>query len=515
MRKVSIKPTLTINNLVLVFYTILACIILGCSEEGIEDNGLGTLTGKVVAKGDNIPLENVKISSTPTSTTVFTDANGEFSIASIQVGEYSFQAELPEYDIAFEPVSILNGLVTNAVFELDSLDAANLRPSLPILLFPEDGAENVVSQTELVWRSSENDKDEITYDIELRESSSNNILNYNDVKDTTLIIENLAIGKTFFWQVTASDGISESVKSKLSSFSTTGGESNRFFYVRIVDGNNVIFSGDINNLELEDVNSNELQLTPKDKNSYRPIKNVVAEKIAYLSLVGGETQLFAMNTDGANVKQLTTTIPLAGFRQEQLEYAWYDNGAKIYYPNFNSLYTINADGTGQTLVYEAPVATFISEVATNPTNNLVAIKTNDANGYNARIVIVDVSNGTEVEVVIEGISGALGGLDYSIDGNRILYTRDISGNENAVYRILDSRIYEYDITTNVTTEIFTGKEAGTNDLDAKYSPDDGSIIFMNTSNDDRSEQHIYKTVNDDINVSRRLLFTNAFMPNWE
>ena len=131
--------------------------------------------------------------------------------------------------------------------------------------------------------------------------------------------------------------------------------------------------------------------------------------------------------------------------------------------------------------------------------------------------VVDLVSGAE-EVVIENEPGALGGLDFSIDGNRVLFTRDVSGIENVEYRQLDSRIFEYDLTTDVATEILTARVAGTNDLDAKYSPDDGAIIFVNTSNDGISERKIFRTVaNDDITgeAQSEAIFINAFMPNWE
>ena len=240
----------------------------------------------------------------------------------------------------------------------------------------------------------------------------------------------------------------------------------------------------------------------------------MVDKIAFLRLVGTETHLFTMNSDGTNVSQITNEVPVSGFRQEALEYVWYDNGAKFYYPHFNKLYTINQDGSGNQIVYEAPTSVFISEIAVNPTDELIVIKTNSADGYNARIAVVDPTTDTEVEVVIEGLTGALGGLDYSIDGTKILYTRDISGIQNEEYRQLDSRIFEYNLITKIVTEKLTGKPTGTNDLDPKYSPDEGSIIYMNTSNDGISEKRIYRTIFDTL-ANREALFINGSMPNWE
>jgi len=488
-----------------------------CSEEPIEENSFGNLTGKVIIKGDNTPLPNVKISTTPISTTIFTDAEGNFEFEEIEIGDYSVQAELNEFTTAFEGAAVLAGKTSNIVIELDSLEASNLIPLAPTLLSPEDGTEDIGTEVELVWSSSKNDDDEISYTVELRNGESNDIITYNDIRDTTLVVDNLPIGKNFIWQVSAKDEVNDAVESAIHSFFTKDGKDNRFFYVRNISGNNVIFSGGEpdEDSEEDEFNQNELQLTNSGTNSYRPRKNNNVDKIAFLRSLGGETHLFTMSIDGSGLKQVTQDVPVAGFRQEELEYTWAQNGAKLYYPNFNKLYSINQDGSGNEIIYQVAETVLISEVAVNPSNNLVVIKTNDLNGYNARIVVIDVSTDTEQEVVIEGENGALGGLDFSIDGNRVLFTRDLAGIENNDYRQLDSRIFEYNLTTDETLEINTTKATGTNDLDAKYAPDDGTIIFVNTSNDGISERRVYRTIQDTQLGERQTLFTNAKMPNWE
>lgn len=500
--------------LLLTAYTIV--FLLGaCSEEAIDESSFGTLTGKVVAKGDNSPLANAKITSSPVSTTVFTDALGNFIIEEIQVGEYSVQAELAEFQTAFQAAGILEGKTVATVFELDSVNVDNLAPKTPLLVSPEEGIENILTETEFTWGSSANDDDDITYTLELRNGDTNEITEYKEIKDTTITVADLVIGKNYFWQISANDGINEAVKSALGGFATKGGASNRYFYVREMEGNNVIFSGSkaIGNSE-DEINRNDLQLTGTGMNSYRPKKNGTVSKLAFLRSVGGETHLFSENLDGTGLNQITGSVPIAGFRQSELEYTWYDGGAKFYYPNFNKLYSINADGSGNELVYQVGDAVFISEIAVNPSNDLVVIKTNNAAGYDARIVVINVGTDIEEEVVLEGEPGALGGLDFSIDGTKILYTKDVSDAENTEYRQLDTRIFEYDLISNTAIEVETDKIPGTNDLDSKYSPDDGAIIFTNTSNDGLSPRNIYSLVGGG-SQNAELQFTDAFMPDWE
>lgn len=500
-------------------YLILSSVLFlsGCSEEPIEEDAFGTLTGKVVTRGDNLPLSNVKVTTTPVSNTIFTDSEGNFSFDEIEAGDYSVQAELAEFQTSFEGANITAGKSSNVVLELDSINTANEIPLAPVLIFPEDGTENIGTETELTWSSSKNDDDDIFYTLELRNGETNEVQVFEELRDTTLLVQDLPIGKNFIWQVSANDRINTSTVSALSSFATKDGTSNRYFYVRNIEGNNVIFSSMLADPDDDEADSNELQLTGSDKNSYRPKKNNTTNKIAFLRSLGGETQLFTMNIDGTELNQVTSSVPVTGFKQSEIEYTWFDNGARIYYPNFNKLYAINQDGSGNQLVYQAADSDLISEVAVNPTNQTVAIKTNKINGYGARIIVVDLVSGDE-EVVVENELGALGGLDFSIDGNKVLYTRDVSGIENIEYRQLDSRIFEYDLTTDIATEVLTAKIIGTNDLDPKYAPDDGSIIFVNTSNDGISERTIYRTAQTDEitgEVQNQALFSNAFMPNWE
>jgi len=499
----------TIFKIILINLIMLS--VVSCSEDTFDENGIGTLTGTVVKAGDNSPIENVKISTTPASSTVFTDINGDFIIIDIASGQYSVQAEKDSYLSSFEAANITDGVTSNVVFELEISTANNRPPTEPELISPEDNSIDTALDLDFIWSSSDPDDDPIVYSLELRNSTNEEVLIFENIEDTIFSIENLQLGETYFWQVSATDDINPIVQSTISSFKTITESFNRFYYVRKVGNNNVIFSG--SDQGDDDTDNYEFQLTASDKNSFRPRKNITSNKIAFLRTDGAETHLYTMNTDGSEINKLTSTIPVSGFRQDELDFTWYQNGQRIYYPHLNKIYSINSQGTGNTLIYQAAEGVFISEIDTNDFNNQILIKTNDSEGYNARIVIISTA-GEELEVVIEGEQGALGGLDFSIDGSKVIYTRDISGFENQEYRQLDSRIFEYDTSTASTIEIITEKPVGTNDLDVKYSRDNGAIIYMNTSNDGVSQKNIYKFIFEE-SANRELIFTNAFMPDWQ
>ena len=122
--------------------------------------------------------------------------------------------------------------------------------------------------------------------------------------------------------------------------------------------------------------------------------------------------------------------------------------------------------------------------------------------------------GSIINFVAENITGALGGIDISIDNQKILYTRDMSGFEDPTYRQLDTHLFVFDTTTSASTDYSSYKENGTNDLDPKFSPNESKIIFVNTSNDGISENKIY-TVLINNEETRVLLFEDSLMPDWQ
>ncbi|MFT4665085.1 MAG: TolB protein [Polaribacter sp.] len=102
---------------------------------------------------------------------------------------------------------------------------------------------------------------------------------------------------------------------------------------------------------------------------------------------------------------------------------------------------------------------------------------------------------------------------FSISGSTVLYTKDASGYEGSDGRPLDSRVYLRNLAANMITDVSINKTAGTNDLDARYSPDGAFIIFVNTNNDRISQKDIWKMDLD--GGSRTLLFENAITPEWK
>jgi len=501
-----------------ILYTVAICIlaIWSCSEDTIDEIGFGKITGKVISKITGEPLQNAKISTSPSSNVVFTDAQGNFVLNNVLADNYSVQAELQSFATGFESAVVTQGNTVNISFELGVATVNNKPPTKPILITPEDNATEVPLEVNFVWTASDPNGDDLTYLLQLRNGTTNDVRNFENLSDTTLVVDNLQLGTNYFWQVSASDDVNEPISSLIGNFKTTTLPNNPYFFVKNIGGNNVIYSGnDDGNVTQNETDIDVLPLTSEGLNSFRPRKNNDINKIAFIRTVGGNNQLFTMNIDGSNVQQVTSTIPIAGFRNDQIGFSWAQSGSKLYYPNFDKLYSINPNGGGATEIYRTTDGSLISEVAVSDFDaDLVLIKTNNINGYNVRIFTVNISTDMTQDIILQNEMGAAGSIDITANADQVLYSRDISGSQNSIYRLFASRMFIYNIALGTVSEIETDVVTGQNDFDARFSPSEGGVIFTRAASNVNSQKSIYQ-LQFGVNIDDNQLFTQSFMPDWE
>ncbi|MDR2235530.1 MAG: carboxypeptidase-like regulatory domain-containing protein [Chryseobacterium sp.] len=492
---------------------ILAFCLFSCDEDLVEQAQTGILKGKVVKRGTNVPIPNVKIFTAPTTETVFSGTDGTFTIAAMPVGNYSVKAELSGFMTTFQAVNIQKqDQVVTIVFEMDDDTSLNSPPSAPQLLSPVDNAVNQPLSVELTWSAVDPDStDVLKYSLTVKNNLNTNVIQVNDLTANHYTLSDMKFGVSYFWQVSVSDGIHPPVLSTVSKFTTNTVPANRYHYVQKLNGNFVIMSSD--------EQGNSFQLTSPSYNSWRPRKNNNAGLIAFLRTEGGSTHIYTANPDGSNPFKVTT-VPAAGFNNYEMDFAWSTNGQEIIYSNFNKLYRINKDGSGLNLVYTTPDGSMISECDWSYDGSKIALKTNDYSGYNTKIYIIDMT-GNVLKTVLSGSMGAAGGLNFSVDGQMLLFTRDLSGYQDGSgnYRQLDADIFIYHLVSDTMFDISSESEKpmGTNDLDPRFSPNNAQVIFMNTSNDNISQKNIMVI---DLNssmtdLSRATLFSNGEMPDYE
>ncbi|HIB48968.1 MAG TPA: carboxypeptidase regulatory-like domain-containing protein [Flavobacteriaceae bacterium] len=496
----------------ILYISVFLTLIVGmfsCNEDRIGEDDTGAISGTVVAAVSNTPIPNARIATQPVSSTVFTDSLGKFLIENVPVGEYAVEARVEDFLADFEPTTVLANTTVNVVFELDVSTANNRPPTSPQLLSPTENEVLQSVEATFSWTSDDPENDPIEYTLEVRNNQNDDVLLFENITDTTFTYSPLVLGADYVWQVSATDNINDPVLSPFGTFSVVSAPvDNRILFTRNINGNNVIFSAD------ED--GSEFQLTPSDKNSFRPVRNVAANRIAFLQSDGAQVDVFTMNRDGSETRKITSTVKPAGFNLNEINISWPENSTRIYFPVLDKLYRINTSGQGLELVYQTTDGSLVSEVDAHESDNTIAIKTNDLSGYNTSILIID-NAGNLLDTVFSNMLGGVSGLELSVDNKQVLYTYDVSEFQNAEYRRLDSRVFIYDIDTDVATEISGSKPNGTNDLQVKYSPNEAEIILMNTSNDGISAQSIVILEVDfiDNDGNRETFKENAFMPDWK
>lgn len=490
---------------------IVLSLFAGCQEDTVEVVGVGTITGRVVEANSFDPVENSKVSLSPSNNTVFSDNEGYFIFEEIESGDYSVSAAKEDYLTSFESATVTADAEVNVIFELEDDDSLNKPPSTPILKTPEDGSEDQELSVKLTWSSIDPDGDELLYSLQIKNDYDNEIMEALEIADSSYVVSDLKYGVKYFWQITASDGINEDVLSTVYTFKTKVNPENRYLYVKKVSNNNVIYSSSFNETDI--IGENEVQLTLKETNSWRPRKNEPSGKIAFLQTENNATHLFTMKTDGSDVFQVTSSVPVNGNNMNEIDFSWSSNGDRLIYSNYDKLYMINKDGSGLQLIYQTSDGNFISECDWSNDESMIALKTNNINGYNVSIYTIDMS-GNVLTTILAGVSGAAGGINISIDSKLLVYTYDVSGYENSNNRQLDTKMFIYDFSTDTSSDISINKELGTNDLDPRFSPNEAEVIFVNTSNDGVSTKTIYRTsiITDD---DRDKMFEGAFMPDWE
>ena len=491
---------------------LLMLLFVQCSEEIEESSHLGTIKGIVVKHETNEPLANVKISTAPTTETIFTGEDGTFIIKDVPMGDYSIKAELKGYLMEINPANLIEmNQVVSVVVEMKDDNALNSPPNVPQLITPYDNAFEVGQTVDLLWTCVDPDGDEIKYKLIVKNNRNDDVVTIEDLSESSYRLVNLSFDTSYFWQIVANDDINEEVYSPVFKFKTAKVPQNRFHFVRQVGNNLNIFSSD----EI----GNFFQLTQDNVNDLRPRKNVSAGLMAFLRMNEGNLHIYTSNLDGSNAVRVTQN-PISGFNNNEIDYSWNAIGSELIYPNYNKLYRVNKDGSGTNLVYTTQDGSYITECVWSNDGSKIVLKTNDIDGYNAKIIMIDIM-GNHLKTIVENVSGAMGGLDISVDGNTILFTRDISGFQNNTYRQLNTHIFIYNLITDTFTDVSSLSKIPTGfiDIDPRFSPNEAEIIFTQTSNDGLSRKDIYKislTADaDNGNYSRTLLFENAWMPDWE
>ena len=485
------------------------CLTFGffsCEEDPFIPEEFGTLFGEVLLADENTPISAVTVSTNPPTSSVETDAQGRFQLENIPVGTYSLRTEKVGFLTELTAVSVFGNSDVNVIIRMNSDSLENNPPSMPLNYFPENGAINIETAFTFEWSAMDVDADdELTYDLLLFNSDQTEMIELtSNTTDTTFEVSNLDFNTNYFWQVVANDGFNDPIFSEVWSFTTESFPDLRFLYAKKENAKYDIYASD--------ANGTTIQLTDNNGSNWRPRMNPQRTKIAFISNLDINPQIFIMDRDGNNVQQVTT-VPVSGAADQfDLDFSWSPDGTRILYTSSSKLFSVQTNGTGLMEMLEAPTGITFAECDWTSQGNRILARTEGPNQYNSTMLLFNV-DANSWWTFYPDIDGRSGGPTFSIDGNSALYTHDISGFEAISGRQLDSHVFIRDLDSNDVIDVSVEKPAGTNDLDPSYSPDGSKVIFTNTNNDGISQKDIYMMDLDGDN--RTLLFEDAEMPEWQ
>lgn len=484
-------------------------LVLGlaqCTEEPYEPNIYGTIKGQVKDAESGNPLENVTITTQPATEVVVTGANGNYLISEVDTGKYSIVAEKTDYSSKILSVKVKQEDTAHVTILLSPTEGARSGDiQFKDSFMPAEGAQNQPISPLLRWKAEDGGSgDSITYDVFLyKPDSPNKTRIAAGITDTSYRVNPLIYSSVYYWQVKAMDGDGAGTYSKTLSFKTKGISNNSFFFVKKIDGDYELMAYD---LEDEEINP----LTFNNNRDWAPKYNPQNDRIAYVSDAHVGSHLYTMEKNGGDIRQVTD-IEVDSYHNSGNAFDWDPKQGKIVFSHYRRLYEINANGTERNLIAIAPSNREFREVEISPDGSQILALTIGEKIYNSEIYLMD-RDGSNRQELIGSLDGIVQSPSWSIDGESILFTHDVSGNESIEGRMLNSQIFSLNLSTMDTTQLSQNKPQGTNDMYPRYSPTGAQIIFTNAPNDKSEAPDIY--VMDDDGGNREQLVEGGSLPFW-
>ena len=493
---------------IIIFWFLLVFGFTACEEGTFEPELFGSISGIVLDADTNDPVVGASVTTSPPTGAIVTDNQGRFVFEEIETGSYSISVRKTGYQSANVSVSVRDGQTTDATILLQHKDDAQTAGN-PVNPQPQHQSNNHPVTLTLSW-SVEDTSDEVTFDVYLYESSSAQEKKIaSGIPDTSIAVENLQYGTSYFWQVVAIANGGQETHGPLWSFATRAFPDHRIVFASRRDGNYEIYSTHPDSLAEE-----VLRLTNNQFRDWSPRFDHRRERIAFVSDRDGQHQIYVMNRDGSNQRRVTS-LPVAGFHNNGIGIAWAPNDGHLIYGHYERLYRINPDGSNQQLITTAPEGRHFREVEYNHDGSRIVALTMGSSIHDSEIYVMN-ADGSNMTLVYGNRPGIIESPSFSVDGQRVMFTYDTSDHQDPAGRQLSTSIFIVSVDGSDTTHVSQHRPSGTNDTRPRFSPDGSQIIFENAPNDGSKPRsiHIMDATGGERFQNRFKVTENGVMPDW-
>lgn len=490
----------------MVFLTLWAGIfawLAACTEDTIAPPASGQLQGLVVA-GD-APVADASVTTQPATQLVRTDSSGRFSLSGIPAETYTITVRGKGIRTTSLTALVSPESATEVVILTESDAQENRAPVAPSLVSPAPEAVALPRTLTLAWWASDPDGDSLRYEVLLftSQNSLRRVVAQN-LADTSFTLSDLDFATVYFWQVIATDPAGATTRGAVWSFTTQPLPDLRMVWVSDQSGNDDIYASDGSDTVM-------IRITNRPERDGQPRLSPGRRRLAFVSEVRGESQLFMIAAPGEVATQVTQ-VALAGFHHRGTGYTWSPDGGLLLYAHYHELYRINTDGSGLEVMARAPIDRHFREVDWTAVGNQIVVQTIGARIYDSELYLYSPGDDS-LRLLVGNRPGQTNSPNFSIDGREVLFTHDASEFMSLEGRQLDSRIYRIATEGGDWVDVSVNKPAGTNDLHPRYSPDGAKIIFENAPNDNAGPSSVWIMNRDGSN--RQLLYENARIPDWQ
>jgi len=378
----------------------------------------------------------------------------------------------------------LSAVSTNA----EILSAASAYPSIDSFLEKENLTPFVIKLKEDAPRNSDISLD-FTFDSSTVQS-----------KTATLKVQTGLLGKIVYIDRTNNlEQIYQMNSDGGSKTNLSNSESNDKNPVIAPNGTKIAFLREGSLFVMNADGTNQLEIEPSIAPSSKISWSSDSSKIAYERVVSGfNRDIYVIDASGGQPFHVTQNSEV------EIRATWLPNSNKLAFGRGAAIYTINSDGTGESLL--TTIQDWVNEIEWSPDGNLIGW----VEGY-GRLSVRRISTGTNTEIDISVISEP--GISWSPDSKNIAYVR----NEYIGNNTYADKIIYFDTENNSSVEVTTARSISS----LAWSPDGRKIAFSNYEEIDSSLKERIRIVNFDGSGSTSLfgiynpeIFTINTLPRW-